>query len=453
MPVSRTPLLQPILAGRDRLMHTLGVLVWALCFVYFWVWWFRQEHFSDWLPFGLVTTCLAWLSLNQVFYLIVTYNPMRPSPLVEPPSTLRVAMVVTKAPSEPFEVVRTTLEAMLAQSLPHDTWLADEAPTAETIAWAEAHGVRISTRFGVTDYHRATWPRRTRCKEGNLAYFYDHYGYELYDVVAQLDADHVPEPGYLRAMVQPFADPKVGYVSAPSICDSNAGRSWSARGRLHAEASMHGTLQAGYNRGWAPVCIGSHYAVRTSALRQIGGLGPELAEDHSTTLMMNAGGWRGVHALNAIAHGLGPETFADLAVQEFQWSRSLVTILLQYTRNYLGSLSPRLKFQFLYSQLWYPLSSLTMLLGVVMPIVALVFDFTFVNVSYLAFLGHVTPMWLVLTLIAFAQRRSGTYRPLRRQDPVLGGRRLHLRALAVGWSWAPSPRSSTMCPAGAPNSA
>ncbi len=139
-----------------------------------------------------------------------------------PPSSLRVAMVVTKAPSEPFSIVRTTLEAMLAQGLPHDTWLADEAPTPETIAWAEANGVRISTRFGVEDYHQAAWPRRSRCKEGNLAYFYDHYGYELYDVVVQLDADHVPEPGYLEAMVRPFADPKVGYVSAPSICDSNA---------------------------------------------------------------------------------------------------------------------------------------------------------------------------------------------------------------------------------------
>ena len=404
-------LLQPVLTGIDRRINTLGIIVWLACGVSFWLWWFRPDHFSDWLSYGLVTACLAWLTLNHLFYLIVTARPLRPAPLIEPPAGLRVAMVVTKAPSEPFEVVRATLEAMLAQDLPHDTWIADEAPTPETIAWAEAHGVRISTRFGVDAYHRASWPRRTRCKEGNLAYFYDHYGYERYDVVAQLDADHVPEPGYLRAMVQPFADPTVGYVSAPSICDSNAKHSWSARGRLYAEASMHGTLQAGYNGGWAPVCIGSHYAVRTAALKQVGGLGPELAEDHSTTLWMNAGGWRGVHAVDAIAHGLGPETFADLAVQEFQWSRSLVTILLQYTRGHLGKLSPRLRFQFLYAQLWYPLSSLTMLLGVAMPILALLFDFSFVNVSYLDFLAHVLPMWAAATLLAFAQRRSGTYRP------------------------------------------
>ena len=139
--------------------------------------------------------------------------------------------------------------------------------------------------------HNKTWPRRTKCKEGNLAFFYDHYGYDKYDVVVQMDADHVPEPGYLEEMIKPFSDPEVGYVSAPSICDANADESFWARGRLYLESFLHGALQAGF---YAPLCIGSHYAVRTKALKEIGGLGPELAEDHSTSLIFNSNGWRGV---------------------------------------------------------------------------------------------------------------------------------------------------------------
>ena len=135
-------------------------------------------------------------------------------------------------------------------------------------------------------------------------------GYDRYDFVSQLDADHVPEPTYLAEMLRPFADPTVGYVAAPSVCDANAATSWSARGRLYAEAALHGVLQAGYNAGFAPLCIGSHYAVRTAALRSIGGLGPELAEDFSTTVLMNAGGWRGAFAIDAIAHGDGPISVA-----------------------------------------------------------------------------------------------------------------------------------------------
>lgn len=100
-------------------------------------------------------------------------------------------MVVTKAPSEPWELVRRTLEAMLAQHLPHDTWLAEEAPGEDTRRWCQSHGVQVSTRQGVSDYHRPTRPRRTRCREGNLAFFYDPYGYDRYDIVAQPDADLV----------------------------------------------------------------------------------------------------------------------------------------------------------------------------------------------------------------------------------------------------------------------
>src|SRR5581483_7235588 len=110
----------------------------------------------------------------------------------------------------------------------------------------------------------------------------------------------------LLRMIEPFRDPAIGYGAAPSICDANADHSWAARARLYAEASLHGALQAGYSHRFAPLCIGSHYAVRTQALQEIGGLGPELAEDHSTTLLFNAHGWRGSFALNAIAHGDGP---------------------------------------------------------------------------------------------------------------------------------------------------
>ena len=250
----------------------------------------------------------------------------------------------------------------------------------------------VSTRKARSDYQRPYWPRRARCKEGNLAFFYDHYGYANYDFVAQLDADHVPCPTYLKEILKPFADPRVGYVSAPSICDKNASESWSARGRLYVEGTFHGALQAGYNDGWAPLCIGSHYAVRTAALQHIGGLGPELAEDHSTTLFMNAHGWRGVHAISAIAHGDGPRTFADLVVQELQWSRSLVTILLRYSPIFVPFLSAKTRFQFVFSQLWYPLFSLFMAVMFAMPLAALVFDFNYVNVTFIDFETHFLPV-------------------------------------------------------------
>lgn len=407
------PYLVPLFEGQAARELAVGILLWAYAALSFWAWWFDGRH-NIGTPAFVVTTCiLGWINLMPAYFLLILSAARVPNPMLPPPPHARVAMVVTKAPSEPFAVVQTTLKAMLTQTYPkrYDVWLADEDPTPETIAWCTGNGVKISTRRGRPDYHRPTWPRRTRCKEGNLAYFYDVHGYDNYDFVCQFDADHVPQPDYLTEALRPFNDPDVGYVSAPSICDRNAGKSWSARGRLYVEASLHGALEAGYSGRLAPLCIGSHYAVRTRALKAIGGLGPELAEDHSTTLLMNAGGWRGVHALNAIASGDGPETFTDLVIQEFQWSRSLMTLLLQYTPSYLSALPFRLKAQFLFCQLWYPLFGMFMLLMFLLPLVALGLDRNMVGVTYPEFIIRFATPSLVLIGLAAWWRKNGLLRP------------------------------------------
>jgi cellulose synthase (UDP-forming) len=425
------PALVPALPTRRRWIYRAIAAGWVVAAALFWQWWLQPGHTTGDGRYVFVTALLGWIFFLQGFFLTVTLRAARPAAPEPAPGRFRVAMIVTKTPVEPFAVVRRTLQAMLAQDHPHDTWLADEDPDTETLQWCAAHGVRVSTRRGRADYNCPAWPRRTRCKEGNLAFFYDHWGYRDYDIVVQLDADHVPQPGYLRAMLQPFADPGVGYVSAPSICEANARESWAARARLQTEAAFHGALQAGYSAGLAPMCIGSHYAVRTEALRAAGGLGPELAEDHSTTMLLNAAGWRGVHALDAIAIGDGPATVADMAVQEFQWSRSLVTLLLAWTPRYLPALPWRLRAQFLFCQLLYPLIALTMLAFYLLPVAAVVLDLRFANVAYPAFLAHVVPPFALLLLHAAALRRDGLFRP--HDAPVLSWEKVLF--LLLQWPW------------------
>ena len=385
--------LRDLLTTRQRLILLGLVLVWALASASAIRWWVEPQHWAS--TTGIVLNSLPlgieFIVLPIWFYWWL-WRMRRPNPELAVPQ-LRTAMIVTKAPSEPWAVVRTTLEAMLAQDFPHayDVWLADERVAPETRAWCDEHSVRISTREGVEDYHRPSWPRRTRCKEGNLAFFYDTWGYRDYDVVAQLDADHVPEPDYLRRMVTPFVDENVGYVAAPSICDRNADRSWSARGRLYAEAVLHGPMQAGHSGGFAPSCIGSHYAVRTAALREIGGIGPELAEDFTTTLMMSSHGWHGVFAIDAEAHGDGPDCLEDCLTQEFQWSRSMMNVLLGINGAYWAGLTTRVKLRLGFCQIWYPLFGLLMLLSVVMPLAAVATRTPLMEVGLGDFYAHVAP--------------------------------------------------------------
>ncbi|SEK84732.1 cellulose synthase (UDP-forming) [Roseovarius azorensis] len=426
-----TPLLAPVFSGKRRVRYLALVALWLVAAIWFWVWWLNPAHVIEPLRYWTVTGLLGWITFLQGYFVVFLMRAVRPNGPDPQPGQYRVAMITTKTPAEPFSVARRTLEAMLTQDYPHDTWLADEDPDAETLNWCAANGVRICTRKGVAAYHRPVWPRRTRCKEGNLAYFYDHHGYENYDIVSQLDTDHVPQPGYLREILRPFADPTVGYVSAPSICASNAPDNWAARMRLDTEGAFHGILQAGYSNGFAPMCIGSHYAVRTVALKQVGGLGPELAEDHSTTMILNAGGWRGVHAIDAIAVGDGPASVADMVTQEFQWSRSLVTLLLQHTHRYLPGLPLRLKAQFLFCQALYPILALTYLAMYLIPILAVVFDFRYAMVTFPDYLAHALPPIGALMLIAISLRLDHSFRPTNAR--VISWERILF--IMVQWPW------------------
>lgn len=409
---STQPYLVEVMNSRQKWTFRGLVLLWLGALVYFWSWWLRTEHWVSWFGMTVNSLMLFWTTFLPAWFFFFVHRAKKPNPSLAVPAA-RVAMIVTKAPSEPWEVVRTTLEAMLRQDFPYPyaTWLADEDPARETLCWCRQHGVKVASRKGVAEYHRATWPRRTRCKEGNLAYFYDHWGYQRYDIVVQLDADHVPTPGYLKEMVRPFADPAVGYVAAPSICDKNHQESWAVRGRLFAEAPFHGVMQAGYNGGYAPSCIGSHYAVRTKALKMIGGLGPELAEDFTTTLMMTSFGWRGVFALDAEAHGDGPASFADYITQEFQWSRSLMKVLLDVNKRYWPSLTTPEKMKMGFCQAWYPLYALHMLVAYLFPLWALLTRTPWARVSLVEFFAHTIALSAISLLAVQWMKGQGWLRP------------------------------------------
>ncbi|MEO7837019.1 MAG: glycosyltransferase family 2 protein [Acidimicrobiales bacterium] len=409
-----SPTLVPVLSYGRELVLRLLVLSGVVTSAWFWLWWLGNGHGRWGVGSVAATGLLGWLFLLSAYFWFFISRMTRPDPSV-PLVDGRVAMIVTKAPSEDWDIVLRTLEAMLAQAFPRpfDTWLADERPSLATLEWCLAHGVKVSTRYGVSDYHRRSWPRRTKSKEGNLAYFYDCVGYRDYDVVVQLDADHVPAAGYLEAMVRPFADPKIGYVCAPSICDANVSDGWTVRGRLYREASMHGPVQAGCNGGYAPVCIGSHYAVRTAALHQVGGLGPELAEDYSTTLWMQAGGWDGVFSIDAVAHGDGPATVEEMLVQELQWSRSLSAILFRWAPRRLRTVPWRARARLAFALLYYPVQALVVVCGTLATLVGVVVRSPWGDTSLAGFYLHLWPASVATMAIAAYLRRCRLLRPVQ----------------------------------------
>lgn len=106
-------------------------------------------HRLSWPGFIANSLLIAIVMALPAYFLYIVNQMRRVNPNVPVPDC-RVAMIVTKAPSEPWEMVRTTLEAMLAQEYPgeYDVWLADEDPTEEVVVWCRGKDVKISTRRG-----------------------------------------------------------------------------------------------------------------------------------------------------------------------------------------------------------------------------------------------------------------------------------------------------------------
>jgi cellulose synthase (UDP-forming) len=268
-------------------------MIWILLQLYFWYWWLQPNR-SDGLFQLLVNSAIFVNStISGVwFYYFAIHAKVRKSNLLK---KYRVAMIVTKTPNEPFFIAKRTIEAFKKQKYPYpyDIWIADEDPDLQTLEYASSNNIKISCRKGALDYHNQSWPRRTKCKEGNLMFFYEKYGYQNYDIVCQFDIDHVPDENYLSNVIRNFSDPTVGYVACPSINSRGSENSWYARGRMNAECCVQGFVQLGYNEHHCPISIGSHYAIRTAALKSAGGIGPELAEDYSTSAIINNAGWKG----------------------------------------------------------------------------------------------------------------------------------------------------------------
>ncbi|WP_327119733.1 glycosyltransferase [Nocardia sp. NBC_01730] len=408
----------PALQLPERILVAGLTIGWLAGVLAFWWWWLRPENRVGWIGFLVASTVPLYLSWEPLSYLAAANRLWQVDRRLPVPK-LRVAFVVTRAPSEPWDVARTTLSSMLAQEFPYpyDVWLCDEQPTAEVADWCAAHGVQVSSRFGVEEYHCDAWPRRTRGKEGNLAYFYDRVGYENYDVAVHVDCDHVPDSTTLAEMVRPFGDPAVGYVAAPNNCDRNAASSWSARGRVHREAYFHGPVQLGHNRGLAPIPIGSLWALRTQSLAEIGGIGPELLEDFSTGFLLESAGWRGAFAIAAGTHGNGPLTFSAMLVQEFQWTRSLTILLLRVVPLHFGRLSWRLRLRYLYAMLFHSALIVAIGCGTAVLVISAVtgVEWFAANPVLVLLYWVANSLWLVLGTAVL--RRAGLLRPI--DTPIL----------------------------------
>ncbi len=138
------------------------------------------------------------------------------------------------------------------------------------------------------------------------------------------DSDIVVEPGYLRAVTAPLADPKVGMVTCLYRA---AAESWPSRSEaLGIATEFAPSVMVARLLGVAEFALGSTMVFRASGLEQIGGfaaIANYLADDYQLGLRIAQAGYRIEFAPVVVETDLGAETWVNTWRHQLRWSRTI----------------------------------------------------------------------------------------------------------------------------------
>ena len=349
--------------------------------------------------------------------------PMRPQP------GLRVAVLTTIVPGkEPVELVMATLRAM--KRIRHDgvldVWLLDEGDDPEVRRRCAELGVRHFSRKGRAEWNQPSGEFRSRTKHGNHNSWRDEHELE-YDVVAQMDPDHIPFPNFLERTLGYFADPDVAFVVAPQVY-GNLSESFVARGAAELAYIFHGIIQRGGNGHDAPLLIGTNHLYRPATFRQIGGYQDCIIEDHLTSMVVYASvneatgrNWKGVYTPDVIAVGEGPATYSDFFSQQKRWAYGIWQIARRHSPRLFPQLrTPQQRRSFLALQTHYPATAVAWVSGVLLSTLYLVGGVTVTHLPLLQWgILFGANMFVGLTF-AFCMRRFNLVEHERRSWGLSG---------------------------------
>ncbi len=294
----------------QRLSRTLALaaLVWGAVYLTWRVGWTGAGANPVTFTLLLVTELYGIWALGTLTWFSWRRRPTtRPPILTYPPVDVYVCTY-----DEPEEVVLATLAGCRALRYPHTTYLLDDGRRERMRELAELAGARYLTR-----------PDNEHAKAGNINAALSRTDGDL---VLMLDADHVPMPDALDALVGYFEDERVGLVQSPHDFSNQDSVQHYAVGR-HEQSLFYHVICPGKDRHGAAFWCGSAAVIRREALLGIGGVATEtIAEDFHTTIRLQRDGWTSRYHDEVLVQGLAPHDLDGYLLQRDRWSRGNLAV-------------------------------------------------------------------------------------------------------------------------------
>ncbi|MFN8218258.1 MAG: glycosyltransferase [Solirubrobacterales bacterium] len=270
-----------------------------------------------WSGNGANPILFAMLLTTEVYGLwalgiLAWFSWSRP-PAVRPPATPdRKVDVYVCTYDEPSEVIMATLAGCRSLTYPHTTYLLDDGRRPEMAELAAMAGARYLTRAD-----------NAHAKAGNINAALPRTDGDL---VFVLDADHVPMPDALDALVGYFDDPRMAVVQTPHDFFNHDSAQHYDVGR-HEQSMFYRVICPGKDRHGGAYWCGSAALISRHALLAIGGVATEtIAEDFHTTIRLLCHGWCTRYHDEVLVQGLAPHDLDSYLLQRDRWARGNLAV-------------------------------------------------------------------------------------------------------------------------------
>jgi cellulose synthase (UDP-forming) len=286
----------------------LVALTWGAVYITWRVGWTGEDVNPVTFTLLLVTELYGMWALATLTWFSWKRRPVRRPAIVSAPSV----DVYVCTYDEPEEVVLATLAGCRALRYPHTTYLLDDGRRERMRELAELTGAHYLTRSD-----------NAHAKAGNInAALPRTEG----DLVLMLDADHVPMPDALDALVGYFEDERVAVVQSPHDFSNQDSVQHYAVGR-HEQSLFFHAICPGKDRHGAAFWCGSAALIRRDALLEIGGVATEtIAEDFHTTIRLQRHGWTTRYHDEVLVQGLAPHDLDGYLLQRDRWARGNLAV-------------------------------------------------------------------------------------------------------------------------------
>ena len=311
----------PVLpAWKERVIRAFAVLT-LVYGVYYVGWRWTATLNPEALWFSLPLVLAETWGLITAFIMVHSVWRLSHRRVAPAPPGLSVDVFITVY-DEPLEVVRRTAVGARAIRYPHRTYILDDGKREEVRAMAEELGVDYLRREG-----------NEHAKAGNLNHALRHTDGEF---VLQLDADHVPLPNILDALLGFFAqDPKLAFVQSPQDFYNTDAFTYDVNEAWHRiweeQRLFFSVIQPGKDSVEAAFFCGSCAVFRREALDDIGGFSTHsVTEDIETSLLLHSRGWRSAYYGESLAYGLAAGSAAAFHVQHLRWGQGAMQVLRKF---------------------------------------------------------------------------------------------------------------------------